>query len=78
MSVLNINIEKLCSKEVVRYNGVADNREHGTYTMVLMPQPGDLEEMKQPVNQVHIHMSLEALIQLKQRIEYALQHMISY
>jgi hypothetical protein len=74
MSVLNLNIDKLSSKETVRYNGPAENREHGTYTIVLMPDPSVMAG----TNQVHIHMSLEALIQLKQRIEYAMSHMVSY
>ena len=75
MSVLNVNIKKLCSKETIRYNGPAENREHGTYTMILMPN-WTKDELAE--TQVHVHMSLEALIQLEQRIAAAKQHMISH
>lgn len=80
MHVLNINVGRLCSKETVRYNGPAKN-QHGTYTMILIPQSvysGFEGSSDGDQRQVHVHMTLEALIQLEQRIAAAKQHMISH
>lgn len=76
MHILNINIGRLCSKETVRYNGPNRN-QHGTYTMILIPHESDATDPC--INrQVHVHLSLEALIQLEERIKAAKQHMISH
>lgn len=70
MTTLNVNISKLSSKETVRYSGPQQG-QHGVYTLNLFPDA-------LPGHQLQIHMSLEALMQLKARIEASLQHMISH
>ena len=82
MHVLNVNIGRLSSKETVRYNGPSKD-QHGTYTMTLIPRITDLKtdpgtELLDSGKLLQIHMSLEALLQLQQRINAALQHMISH
>jgi hypothetical protein len=74
MKVLNLNVNKLSSHETVRYNGPAENRDHGLYTIRL------IQHLNSPsdVHVVDAHFTLEALVQLKIRIEAALQHMITH
>lgn len=74
MKTLNINIVKLSSAETVRYNGPAENREHGLYTIRLIQH----SKSDSDVRAVDAHFSLEALVQLKVRIDAALQHMITH
>lgn len=69
MGKLNINRTRLTTQETVRYNGPLHDGDHGTYTAIFMTPAG---------NQVQVHMSLEAMIQLKQRVDAALQHMITH
>lgn len=69
---ININKEKLSTREIVRYNGPAENRTHGVYT-ITMEIPSTHADCD-----IKINMSLEALIQLQQRINAALQHMITH
>lgn len=68
MKTLNINVKKLSTNETVRYNGPADGGGHGTYTIHLIT----------PEGAVDIHMSLEAIVQLKQRVDASFQHMITH
>lgn len=74
---LNINKPKLSSNETVRYSGpirkLPDNdggSTHGIYTLTLL---SDVAE-----NKIEVHMSLEAAIQLKQRLDASLAHMITH
>jgi hypothetical protein len=71
MSILSINKPKLSTNETVRYSGPAvPGNTHGIYTVTIL---SDVTE-----NKIEIHMSLEATIQLKQRLDAALAHMITH
>jgi hypothetical protein len=67
MKTLNLNIERLSTVETVRYSGPKPGG-HGVYTINLM-------DRALPDHQVQIHCTLEALIQLKTRIEASLEHL---
>lgn len=82
MSTLNINKWRLTTEETVRFSGpfesppptVEDAQKimrpaHGVYTMTIITEGK---------NKVQVHMTLEALIQLEQRIAAAKQHMITH
>lgn len=71
MATLDINKTKLATSETVRYQGPGLGQQHGVYHLRLFT--GGSEP-----NVVDIHLSLEALIQLKQRLDAALQHMITH
>lgn len=74
MKTLNINISRLSTTETVRHSGLIPNGPSGgIYTIHLLHTvPSD------DVKAIDIHMSLEALVQLRQRIDAALSHMITH
>lgn len=78
IKVLNVDIDKLTSKETVRYNGPAENRCHGLYTLIFFTRHTPHGEVQEDTNAIHINLSLEALIQLKARVDASLQHMITH
>lgn len=67
MKITHIKIEKLCTMETVRYSGRTP-QGHGTYTISLL----DRETVD---HQIQIELSLEALIQLKIRVDASLEHL---
>lgn len=72
IKTLNINVTKLSKMETVRYNQPGSGQLHGTYTLQLSTRDNDEAHV------VQIHMSLEALMQLEERIKAARQHMITH
>lgn len=73
IKTLNINVTKLSRMETVRYNQPDPGQLHGTYTLQLSTREDDDQ-----AHVVQIHMSLEALMQLEERIKAARQHMITH
>jgi hypothetical protein len=67
MKTINLKIERLSTVETVRYSGPTI-QGHGVYTINLL---------NRELPEVHIQMdfTLEALLQLKARIEASLEHM---
>ena len=78
MKVLNVNRTKLATAETVRYHGPDSRGEHGVYSIQLFVGSMDESADSNSVRMVDIHLSLEALMQLRQRIDAALQHMITH
>lgn len=68
MKTINLNLERLSTVETVRYSGPRPGGLHGSYTIILMCR-------SLPEHQVQLNLSLEALIQLKVRIDASLEHM---
>lgn len=73
IKTLHLNIQKLCTHETVRYQGPAPGQTHGVYTISLATRCDST-----PEKLVELHMSLEAMMQLKMRIDAALGHMITH
>lgn len=73
IKTLNISITKLSRMETVRYTPPAQGQAHGVYTIQLATRSDDVD-----TNIVQVHMSLEALMQLEERIKAARQHMITH
>lgn len=73
LKTLHLNIPKLCTHETVRYQGPAPGQTHGVYTITIATRCDSTEERI-----VEMHMSLEALMQLRTRIDASLAHMITH